>query len=81
MCNLACKQTHLLVTCMSSKEQSDLVGRSLMRRRACACALTNVSLLWLNLVKAKKLLSEFHLINNLINYSESVYVTIKSESD
>lgn len=81
MCNLACKQTHLLVTCMSSKEQSDLVGRSLMRRHACACALTNVSLLWLNLEKAKKLLSECHLINNLINYSESVYVTIKSESD
>lgn len=81
MCNLACKQTHLLVTCMSSKEQSDLAGRSLMRRHACACALTNVSLFWLNLVKAKKLLSEFHLINNLINYSESVYVTIKSESD
>lgn len=52
-----------------------------MRRRACACALTNVSLLWLNLEKAKKLLSECHLINNLINYSESVYVTIKSESD
>lgn len=54
-----------------------------MRRHACACAcaLTNVSLFWLNLEKAKKLLSEFHLINNLINYSESVYVTIKSESD
>lgn len=70
---------------MSGKEQSDLVGRSLMRslmrRHACACALTNVSLLWLNLEKAKKLLSECHLINNLINYSESVYVTIKSESD
>ena len=81
MCNPACKQTHLLVTCMSSKEQSDLAGRSLMRRHACACALTNVSLLWLNLEKVKKLLSEFHLINNLINYSESVFVTIKSESD
>lgn len=81
MCNLACKQTHLLVTCMSGKEQSDLVGRSLVKRHACACAPTNVSLLWLNLEKAKKLLSEFHLINNLINYSESVYVTIKSESD
>lgn len=52
-----------------------------MRRRVCVCVLINVSLFWLNFVKVKKLFFEFYLINNLINYSELVYVIIKSEFD